>query len=353
MGKRLVTRLEFKRFLFYILRSVRRFLGRNKTVYAKERVEEYRGYWEEGARILGAEFFSLTDSLWEVRLNGRHTRIKLWMVQLGDPVVNRIASDKILCYQWATRLGVPVPQHLVFRLEGLDHAKEFLRQNPGVYVVKPTSGTSSGVGLSTHISTPQQLENAAVTASLFAEELLIERMIFGETCRLLWLGGELIHAVRRRGVRVTGDGRSTIAQLLAQQSRGQVPFDLTTEMTLQGQGLTREKVLEAGREILVRSLPAGENTSRELRTVYNETISHLISTAMIEEIRPLLAAMENEIAGVDIVTNDPCVPLKQSGGVMLEVNPGPGIHHHYITPADHGPNAVAVKVLRYVLQAAN
>ncbi len=207
MAERLETRLKLKRFLFHNLRSVRRFLGRNKTVYAEERVEEYRGYWEEGARTLGAEFVSLTDSLWEVRLNGRHTRIKLWMVQLGDPVVNRIAGDKVLCYQWATRLGVPVPQHLVFRLEQLPKAKEFLRENPGVYVVKPTSGTSSGVGISTHIRTPQQLENAAVTASLFADELLVERMIFGETCRLLWLGGELIHAVRRRGVRVWAETR--------------------------------------------------------------------------------------------------------------------------------------------------
>ncbi|MBI3670739.1 MAG: hypothetical protein HY237_13275 [Acidobacteria bacterium] len=353
MAERLETRLKLKRFLFHNLRSVRRFLGRNKTVYAEERVEEYRGYWEIGARTLGAEFVSLTDSLWEIRLNGRHTRIKLWMVQLGDPVVNRIADDKVLCYQWATRLGVPVPQHLVFRLEELPKAKEFLRVNPGVYVVKPTSGTSSGVGISTHIRTPQQLENAAVTASLFADELLVERMIFGETCRLLWLGGELIHAVRRRGVRVAGDGRSTITQLLAQQGLGHVSFDLTAEMTLKGQGLTRDTVPEAGQEVVVRSLPAGESTRHELRTVYNETITHLISPAMIEEIRPLLAVMECEIAGVDIVTNNPGVSLKESSGALLEVNPGPGIHHHYITPADHGPDAVAVKVLRYLLRAAN
>ncbi len=347
------TRLKFKRLFFYILRSVRRFLGRNKTVYAEERVEEYRGYWEEGARILGAEFVPLTDSLWEVRLDGRHTRIKLWMVQLGDPVVNRIAGDKVLCYRWATQLGVPVPQHLVFRLDELPKAKEFLRDNPGVYVVKPTSGTSSGVGISTHIRSAQQLENAAVTASLFADEVLVERMIFGETCRLLWLGGELIHAVRRRGVRITGDGRSTIAQLLGQQSPGQVPFDLTAQMTLEAQGLSRDSVPENGREILVRSLPAGESASHELRTVYNETITNLISPAMIEEIRPLLAAMENEIAGVDIVTNNPSVSLKQSGGVMLEVNPGPGIHHHYIGAQDRGPSAVAVKVLKHLLRATN
>ena len=194
---------------------------------------------------------------------------------------------------------------------------------------------------------------AAVSASLFADELLLERMIFGETCRLLWLGGELIHAVRRRGVRITGDGRSTIGQLLARKGLGQVPFDLIAQMTLEAQGLSRDAVPENGREILVRSLPAGESARHELRTVYNETITHLIAPAMIEEIRPLLAAMENEIAGVDIVTNNPSVSLQESGGVMLEVNPGPGIHHHYISPQDRGPNAVAVRVLKYLLRATN
>src|SRR2546425_3117769 len=48
---------------------------------------------------------------WEVRLNGRRTRIMNRMVQLGDPVVNGVSGDKALCYRLAMEQGVPVPQY--------------------------------------------------------------------------------------------------------------------------------------------------------------------------------------------------------------------------------------------------
>jgi len=349
MATSLGIRLRIKRLAFYFLRAGRRFMGINEPVYYKQRVEEYRGYWQEAARVLGAEFVPLGHDLWEVRLEGRHTRIKNSMVQLGDPVVNRIASDKALCYQWAMDRGVPVPPHLAFRLAELDLAKQFLMQNPGVYVVKPTSETTTSVGVTTHISTPRQLENAAVNASLFSERILLDKMVFGESCRLLWLGGEMIHAVRQRGVRVTGDGRSTIAQLLAQQQLGHLASDFTARMTLREQRLSAGSVAEPGREILTRALPPGHGATWEPVTKHNEVITHLVGPALREEISRILEATENEIAGVDIVTRDPSVSLKESGGILLEINPGPGIHKHYITPLDYGENAVAVKILRYLL----
>jgi glutathione synthase/RimK-type ligase-like ATP-grasp enzyme len=35
------------------------------------------------------------------------------------------------------------------------------------------------------------------------------------------------------------------------------------------------------------------------------------------------------LAGIDVITTDPGVPLGESGGVILEVNATPGYHHHY------------------------
>src|SRR2546425_13208774 len=137
---------------------------------------------------------------WEVRLNGRRTRIMNRMVQLGDPVVNGVSGDKALCYRLAMEQGVPVPQYGVFRLEELSEAKKFLAQNPGVYVGKPVRESTASAGVTTHVRTERQLENPAVPVSLFAKEFLVERMIFGETCRLLWLVVEMIHAVRQRVV---------------------------------------------------------------------------------------------------------------------------------------------------------
>src|SRR2546425_7423750 len=301
MGERLQARLKLKRILFRILRAARAHLGQNRTAHFEPAVEDYRRYWEGAARILSAEFVPLADALWEVRLNGRRTRIMNRMVQLGDPVVNGVSEDKALCYRLATEQGVPVPQHGVFRLEELAKAKKFLAQKPGVYVVKAVRGSTASAGVTTHVRTQRQLENAAVSVSLFAKEFLVERMIFGERCRLLWLDGDLIHAVRQRGVRVTGDGRSTIARLLKQPGSGSVPFDLTTQMTLQAQGLSPETVPEDGRKILVRSLRPGLDSSREWLTVHDDEITDLVCPAIIEDVRKVLGMIGNTIAGVDII----------------------------------------------------
>ena len=93
-----------------------------------------------------------------------------------------------------------------------------------MFVVKPAHGTSGGVGITTHIRNFRDCRNAAALASLYCPDLVIERLIPGESYRVLVLNGEVrIHASRRRGVRVEGDGQSTIVQLVEmanQRSRG-------------------------------------------------------------------------------------------------------------------------------------
>ncbi len=350
MGDRLETRLKIKRGTAYVGRRVRRFLGLDRPDDVKRKLETYRRYWEDAARILSAEFVPLADGFWEVRLNGRSTRIHGWHVPLGDPVAIAISRNKPLCYRYAMNCDVPVPPHGVFRLEEMAQARKFLTQNPGIYVVKPTSGDVSGVAITTHVRTPRQLEDAAVAISFFTEEFLLERMIFGESFRLLYLDGAMIHAVRRRGIRIVGDGRSTIAELLTGQGLGKAALDLTTWATLESQGLLPHSVPANGRETLARSVPAGLSKRQELCTAYDEKITHLICPAIVWAIGRLLEVLGTKMAGVDIVTTDPTASLKESGGVLLEVNPMPGIHRHYMTPEDHGPDSVGVKVLKYLLQ---
>jgi hypothetical protein len=54
------------------------------------------------------------------------------------------------------------------------------------------------------------------------------------------------------------------------------------------------------------------------------------------------------LAGVDVLTADPGVPLRQSGGVVLEVNSPPGYFWHY--HKRDGACPVALHVLRALLQ---
>jgi cyanophycin synthetase len=48
------------------------------------------------------------------------------------------------------------------------------------------------------------------------------------------------------------------------------------------------------------------------------------------------------LAGVDLVTADPNLPLKATGGAILEVNGTPGFHYHYEVANEPAPVATAV-----------
>jgi D-alanine-D-alanine ligase-like ATP-grasp enzyme len=71
----------------------------------------------------------------------------------------------------------------------------------------------------------------------------------------------------------------------------------------------------------------------------------------VDEARLVMDGLETRLAGVDVVTTDPSQSLADSGGVLLDVNPQPGIHHHYIyiTDADHRNHPVAVRLLESLL----
>jgi cyanophycin synthetase len=321
-----------------------------RTIYVDERVQEYRGYWAGAAQRIGAEFQDLSDRAWEVRRGGRRTRIYISHVQMNDPVVSDLSGDKAFCYRLAGAAGVPVPRHATFTLAELRQAGEFYERRKGLYVVKPAENTSAGIGVTTHVKTRRQLERAALLASVFNPTFLVEEMIPGESCRLLYVGGEFVHGVRRRGLRVVGNGRSTVSQLVQNAGLNRSLLDTNALWTLQAQGHTPAAVIAEGREVLVRSLPPGVTRERELRTVYTETITELVGPGLREEIGRVVAAIECELAGVDVITLDPRRSLLETGGVFLEVNPAPGLHHHYISQEDQQNHPVTASLLEYLLR---
>lgn len=280
-------------------RSLRRRLLRPETTYVHDRVAEYRGYWEVAAASLGAEFISRTEEIWEVRLNGRRTRLFNFMTACDDPATRRLAGDKRYCYALASEVGLPVPQHVLIRPDDLAPAEAFFAAHPPPFVVKPARDTSSALGVTTGISTWSQFLQGAALASLFGNDILLERMIPGASCRLLYLDGRLIHAVRRSA---------------------------------------RKAPPERGRPVA------------ELRTEYDEAVTHLCGERLISDCARMVAALGSEFAGIDLICNDLGRSLAESGGTFLEINTTPGIHHHYIGSDSHSANPVAKQVLSYLLR---
>ncbi len=318
-------------------------------------IDLYRRIWREAAEKLGAEFCELADGIWKIRRGDRVTFVNNYRVQLDDPVLLDLVGRKALCARFLADRGLQVPEYETFGLDTMTRAQRFMARFPGAYfVVKPATGTSASRGVTTHIRTLRECGRAVALASLYGPEMLIERLIPGESYRILVLDGQVLHASRRTGVRVTGDGSRTIRQLV-QDHRVGVPglagtlqgFDRDVEATLGAQGLSADAVPSLGSEVLVKSSPAAGHHV-EVRTVYDEDATGLIGKGLREEAVRAAQTLNLRFVGVDVITLDPSVSLSRSRGVINELNTTPGLHHHYGLHHDSGL-APAIRVLQALL----
>jgi cyanophycin synthetase len=102
-----------------------------------------------------------------------------------------------------------------------------------------------------------------------------------------------------------------------------VQIDIDMRRTLAKQGLELSSIPERGAVVTVKMV-INDNSQND-----NVSAANLLCKSVIEDGAAAAAAAGVRLAGVDIITTDPSVPLAQSGGVILEVNAGPSYHHHY------------------------
>jgi cyanophycin synthetase len=323
----------------------RRAAGRHQTAF-------YERAWRDAAAELGATYTALGSDIAEIELDGVRTRVMDNTTEIDGPVTLAVLSDKLLTYRVLQQDGIRVSRHQPFSLKDLSPALTFMRNSYRDCVVKPVAGTGGGRGVTTGITTPAQLAQAAAIAAVYCDDLMIEEQIDGDNYRLLYLDGELVDAFRRRPATVIGDGRSSVSKLLNDANNDRLKHGSGKSQVLITADLDMKRTL-AKQNRTLRSVPA-DGQAVILKTVVNENAGADNTTAMrdlcdsiVEDGARACRALGVRFAGVDIITKDPSVPLHQSGGVMLEVNAPPNFYYHY-HKAD-GSYPVALHLLKRLL----
>jgi hypothetical protein len=193
---------------------------------------------------------------------------------LDNPVVLALAGRKPLVHRLLEERAVPVPDHECFDLADWRPAEAALARHPLGIVIKPAS-SYGGKGVTTHIVAPPAIRNAALRASLHDKSLLAEAQIPGECYRVLVYRGTVLSVVRRSGIRVVGDGRATVRELLracpSLAGLESAEHDPDVVFTLAAQRKALGDVLPAGASLLVRTRPLTDRgaSTTDLRTVYD------------------------------------------------------------------------------------
>jgi D-alanine-D-alanine ligase-like ATP-grasp enzyme len=309
--------------------------------------------WSGAAAAVGAEVTALGGGFLEIRAGDRRTRVWNHWVPLDDAVTLRFALDKPLVRRVVSDAGLPVTDQVEFEAGDLSPAHAFL-ERAGLCVVKPADA-SGGSGTTSGVASLADLRRASIRAGRLSKRLVIEKQISGDVFRLLFLDGRLIDVVRRVRPHVTGDGRSTIAELISLENKrrfeaaGDEPptllrMDLDAILTLRNLGLKPSSVPPAGAGVSVKGT-VSQNSAAENETVLNE-----VADDFVEEAARAATAVGLRLAGVDVIASSHDRPPSASSGAILEVNGTPGLHYHYaISNPDQGV-AVAVTLLRELLR---
>ena len=244
------------------------------------------------------------------------------------------ASQKLLLAQ----VGLPSPR-LLACIAADEDAKTILASAPVTYpcVVKPCIGTYSRA-VFTHIQTPRLLRIAVERIAMAGHRVLVEQQIEGAHYRVLCVGGTFAGCVERRAPIVIGDGKQTVAELVAQRNRESgriqecessllhpIVIDRAAEAYLRQQGHTAASVPQDGDAVAISRLVtgrAGADFIDAADRIHSETVRlceafarrhHLfiagfdvISPAIDKSIRTVGAINEVNVREVDATCIEQC-----------------------------------------------
>ena len=244
--------------------------------------------------------------------------------------------------------GVPVPRGTTIRSP--KYLEDAIAEVGGFpIVIKPLNG-NHGRGITIDIRSIKESIDAFDMAQEVSEEVIIERFHTGRDHRILVINGKFVAVAERVPANVTGDGVSSISQLI----------EITNQDPRRGDGhdnvLTRIEIDRTSMDILARQGFTLESVPPNGQVCYLKATANLstggVSVDRTDEIHPeniwlaerVARIIGLDIAGIDMVTEDISLPVRQVDGAIVEVNAAPGFRMH-TAPSIGTPRNVAAPVI--------
>lgn len=236
-----------------------------------------------------------------------------------------LAQDKWMTARMLRTIGLPATHNQ--RVADAAQALELAQRWGWPVVIKPAD-LDQGRGVFPNLRAEAALREAFAAAQALSPRVLLERHVEGFGHRFTVHDGEVIAVLKRIPGGVTGDGRQTVGELLAQQlelpevkrslNLGRVSLDDEALALLAAQGLDAGQVPEAGRFVRLRrsdNLSAGGRLQHlDPATVHPDNLRAVLRAAQ---------ALYLDIAGVDFISRDITQSWRSNGAVICEVNARP------------------------------
>jgi GNAT-family acetyltransferase (TIGR03103 family) len=295
--------------------------ARTMNPYARIIINEAR------RRGIGVEVIDADGGLFELSSGGRSVRCRESLSELTTAVALSICDDKAMTRRIVAAAGVAVPDEV--EADDMEAVAAMLEKH-GSLVVKPARG-EQGRGVAVDLERMESVERAIAIARQHSDRVLVESYHPGEDLRLVVIGFRLVAAAIRRPAEVVGNGRDTVRELIARQSRrraaatggeSKIPLDAETERCVFKAGFSLDDVPAPGTAFDVRKT-ANLHTGGTIHDV-----TSLVHPRLVEAAIRVARAIDIPVVGVDFIVRNPSEP----DYVFIEANERPGLANHEPQP---------------------
>lgn len=274
-------------------------------------------------------------------------RLQATVVSTTSSIAVEIACDKEETKNLLEKAEIPVPKGFICYDE--EDLRDVIKKIGYPLVTKPVNG-NHGKGATTNLRNWEDAVKGLVAAKNYYRSVIVEKYIVGHDHRVLVINYKFVAAAKRTPAAVTGDGKSTIKELIdsvnTDPRRGYghekvltaIKVDEFTNGILNERGLTLDSVLDNGEELLLK--PTANISTGGTATDITDIV-HPDNVFMCERIARIIGL---DICGIDIITPDLSQPIQEVGGAILEVNAAPGFRMH-LAPTEGLPRNVADPVI--------
>ena len=258
-----------------------------------------------------------------------------------------LACDKFATKQLLEEMSMPVPKGRTVTSES--ELARALEEVGFPVAIKPLDA-NQGKGITVNVNTLADAEGAFRKAQAYSIDVIVEQSLSGPDFRALVVNNKLVAVARREPAHVDGDGKRTIAELVAAVNRDprrgfghenvltRIELDDASLRLLAKRDLTPDSVLGEG-EYCALKTTANLSTGGTATDVTNDV--HPYNVFLFERIAHFIGL---DVGGIDVVAPDLSTPLNQNGGGVVEVNAAPGLRMH-LAPSFGTPRNVAEPII--------
>ena len=276
-------------------------------------------------------------------------RIRATMTSRTSGIAVDIASDKNLTNRLLDAAGLPVPKSEV--VTTADEAVAGAKRIGFPAVVKPLDGNHGrGVHLDLRSDDDVRAAFAGAIRETRSGDVVVETYIHGNDYRCLVIGGKVAAIAERVPASIVGDGKTTVRGLVdrtnADPRRGIGHEKVLTRISLDDSAieLLREQGFELDavppKDVRVKLALTGNMSTGG--TSIDRTMEAHPDNVEIAEMAARVVGLD--VAGIDFICPDITVPVRETGGAIVEVNAAPGFRMH-THPTEGEPQYVAKPVI--------